>query len=51
MKHQGAGIGLYLCKKFIDLHGGKIWVEIRKPKGLSVFIGLFKNGAGEKNER
>lgn len=33
-KNQGTGIGLFLCKSFIRLHGGEIWVN---PD--------FKNGA------
>jgi signal transduction histidine kinase len=26
-KYQGTGLGLSLCKNFVDLHGGQIWAE------------------------
>ncbi|HME87111.1 MAG TPA: HAMP domain-containing sensor histidine kinase [Candidatus Nanoarchaeia archaeon] len=36
----GAGLGVYICKGLIDLHGGKIWVESVEGKGTTFFISL-----------
>ncbi|MFH1582669.1 MAG: ATP-binding protein [bacterium] len=37
----GSGVGLYVAKKFIDMHNGKIWIESRgKGKGTTFNIEL-----------
>ncbi len=39
-KEKGSGLGLILCKTFVDKHKGKIWVESEQGKGSEFKISL-----------
>lgn len=37
---KGSGLGLLLCKEFVEKHGGQIWVESKPGEGSSFTFSL-----------
>jgi len=46
----GTGLGLFICRKIIELYGGHIWAESELGKGSTFFVNLSRISAAKADQ-
>ena len=45
----GTGLGLSVCRRLVEMHGGRIWLESKQNTGTTVFFHLPKRHSATNN--